>query len=192
MRLGKFMPFVTAVGLLLSLAEASSAQTSFLAQPAIAIANFGRINDSYYRGAQPQARNYAELAALGVKTVIDLTRGGRADERGLVERAGMSFYRIPLTTTSQPAPEAVARFLKLVNDPANQPVYVHCQGGRHRTGIMTAVYRLTHDGWTADRAFAEMREFEFDKGLLVSHGTLKKFVYSYYARLVTAVAAVGR
>jgi tyrosine-protein phosphatase SIW14 len=105
----------------------------------------------------------------------------------------MHFYRIPLTTTSQPAADAVTQFLNLVNDPINQPVFVHCQGGRHRTGIMTAVYRLTHDGWTADRAFAEMEQFEFNKGL-VSHGTLKKFVYTYYARLATAVASasVGR
>jgi protein tyrosine/serine phosphatase len=69
-----------------------------------------------------------------------------------------------------------------VNDPANQPVYVHCQGGRHRTGVMTAVYRLTHDGWNADRAFSEMKEYEFAKGL--GHGALKQFVYDFYTTLM--------
>src|SRR5690349_11473725 len=118
----------------------------------IRIDNFGRINDKYYRGAQPNGRDYSDLAALGVRTVIDLTNDGRDDERGLVERAGMTFYRIPMTTSDRPADASVARFLKLVNDPANQPVYVHCQGGRHRTGTMTAVYRMTHDRWTADQA----------------------------------------
>src|SRR5262249_52304132 len=121
----------------------------------------------------------------GVKTVIDLTRGGEVGEQKDVENAGMHFFRIPMTTSDRPAQEVVAQFLKLVNDPANQPVYVHCQGGRHRTGVMTAVYRLTHDNWTAERAFAEMRQYQFDKG--VGHGALKQFMFDYYDKLKHAV-----
>src|ERR1041385_111601 len=101
----------------------------------IRIDNFGRINDNYYRGAQPKGRDFADLAAIGVKTVIDLTKDGRDDEQATVEGLGMKFYRIPMTTSERPSDAAVARFLKLVTDPAKQPVYVHCQGGRHRTGV---------------------------------------------------------
>src|SRR5262245_11947321 len=122
----------------------------------IRIDNFGQINANYFRGAQPEDRDYSDLAALGVKTVIDLTRDGRGNEQGLVEAAGMKFYRIPMTTSDRPSDQAVAEFLKLVTEPANLPVYVHCQGGRHRTGAMTAVYRITQEGWTADQAYAEM------------------------------------
>jgi protein tyrosine/serine phosphatase len=147
----------------------------------VSIANFGRISDTYFRGAQPKGHDYADLAALGVKTIIDLTRDGEAAEEAFVEHAGMKFFRIPMTTSDRPADGAVGRFLALVNDPANQPVYVHCQGGRHRTGVMTAIYRLTHDGWNADRAFAEMKQYEFEKGL--GHGALKTFVYDFYAKL---------
>ena len=147
----------------------------------VAIDNFGRVNDRYYRGAQPQGRDYDDLAALGVKTIIDLTADGNADEADLVARAGMKFVRIPLTTNAQPSAQAVAQFLALVNDPANQPVYVHCQGGRHRTGVMTAVYRMSHDGWTADRAFAEMQNYKF--GPVFLHSALHDFVYDYYDRL---------
>ena len=39
----------------------------------------------------------------------------------------MTFHRIPMTTHETPSSAKVAQFLKLVNDPANQPVYVHCQ-----------------------------------------------------------------
>jgi tyrosine-protein phosphatase SIW14 len=147
----------------------------------IHIDNFGQINDNYYRGAQPDARDYADLAAIGIKTVIDLTQDGRDDEQAQVERADMKFYRIPLTTSERSADVAVAKFLKLVNDPANQPVYVHCQGGRHRTGVMTAVYRMTHDGWTADQAYAEMKQHHFER--LLGHPALKRFVYDYYSNL---------
>src|SRR5262249_44025775 len=152
----------------------------------IRIANFGEINENYYRGAQPTGDDFASLARLGVKTVIDLTRDGLASEQKSVEGSGMHFFRIPMTTSDRPADGAVTQFLKLVNDPANQPVYVHCQGGRHRTGVMTAVYRLTHDKWTADRAFAEMRQFQFDKGF--GHGALKQFMFDYYEKLKRSVA----
>jgi len=150
----------------------------------IRIDNFGRINDNYYRGAQPDARDYADLAALGVKTVIDLTRDGRDEEPGFVRRAGMQFYRIPMTTSDRPSDSAVAQFLKLVNDPTNQPVYVHCQGGRHRTGVMTAVYRMTQDGWTADRAYQEMKLYKFEG--FPGHPTLKRFVFDYYGQIQRA------
>src|SRR5215216_3095993 len=64
---------------------------------AIQIKNFGRMNDTYYRGAQPEGRDYADLAALGVKTVIDVHEHGPKSEQEMAERAGMKFYRIPLT-----------------------------------------------------------------------------------------------
>jgi protein tyrosine/serine phosphatase len=156
--------------------------------PTIAIENFGQINEQYYRGAQPKGSDYANLAALGVKTVIDLTRDGEEAEEQLANQVGMKFFRIPLTTTAAPGTAAVDRFLSLVNNPEHQPVYVHCQGGRHRTGIMTALYRLTHDGWTADRAFAEMRQYEFDKGF--GHGALKNFLFDFYSTLAPTSAAV--
>jgi protein tyrosine/serine phosphatase len=148
----------------------------------IRIDNFGRINAGYYRGAQPDGHDYADLAALGVKSVIDLTRDGRADEQHVVEAAGMKFYRIPMTTSDRPSDDAVAQFLKLVTDRANLPVYVHCQGGRHRTGVMTAVYRMTQDGWTADQAYAEMKKYRFEG--FPGHPALKKFVYDTYDQMV--------
>lgn len=179
---------LSALLLTLSVAAPAAAQTNVAGRLSrITIDNFGEVNPHYFRGAQPKGHDYADLAALGVKTVIDLTKDGDLNENQLVENAGMSFHRIPLTTTSRPDAAAVEEFLKLVNDPANQPVYVHCQGGRHRTGTMTAVYRMTQDGWTADRAFDEMRKYQFEKGF-VSHNTLKGFVYDYYSGMQQAQA----
>jgi tyrosine-protein phosphatase SIW14 len=144
----------------------------------IRIDNFGRVNANYYRGAQPKGQDFAALANLGVKLVIDLAAEGDVNEAANAERAGMRFVRIPMTTDVQPSKETVSQFLKLVNDPANQPVYVHCMGGRHRTGVMTAAYRMTQDGWTADQAFSEMKQYKFGADFL--HPALKTFVYSFH------------
>jgi len=167
-------------------ADTASADDRAEALSKITIDNFGQINENYYRGAQPKGNDYASLARVGIKTVIDLTRGGEPAEQKEVEGAGMHFFRIPMTTSDRPDDNVVVQFLKLVNDPANQPVYVHCQGGRHRTGVMTAVYRLTHDNWTAEHAFAEMRQYQFDKGF--GHGALKQFMFDYYDKLKRSVA----
>ena len=104
-------------------AEKSSTATATASKtPAIGIDNFGRINETYYRGAQPDGRDYSDLAALGVKTVIDLQEDGLAIEHQFVESAGMKFFRIPMTTRKAPTSDDISRFLQLVNDPANQPV----------------------------------------------------------------------
>lgn len=67
--------------------------------------------------------------------------------------------------------------MNIVNDPANQPVYVHCVGGRHRTGVMTAVYRMIQDSWSPDQAFEEMKQYKYEADFL--HPEFKKFVYAY-------------
>ena len=144
------------------------------------IDNFGCINPNLYRGAQPRASDYADLAKMGVKTVIDLQRDGERDEQRLVESAGMKFYRIGLRDDAWPTSEQARTFLKIVDDPGNQPVFIHCHGGRHRAGAMTAIYRITHDGWDANRAYAEMKQYGFEKG--IGHGTLKDYVYDYYSQ----------
>jgi protein tyrosine/serine phosphatase len=158
----------------------SASQTTATAAN-IHIDNFGRVTPTYFRGAQPKGQDFANLAGLGVKLVIDLAKEGDINERASAERAGMKFVRIPLTTDAEPTQAEINQFLKLVTDPANQPVYVHCMGGRHRTGVMTAAYRMTQQGWSADQAFAEMKQFKFGSDFL--HPALKTFVYSFYSAL---------
>jgi uncharacterized protein (TIGR01244 family) len=154
----------------------------------IDIDNFGRVDEHLYRGEQPDARDYADLAALGIKTVIDLQADGdNLDEARLVEAAGMTFVRIPMTTHVPPTPEQLAQFLAIVIDPARLPVYVHCKGGKHRTGVMSAVYRMERDGWTADQAFQEMKRYKFGWDFL--HPEFKRFVYAYVRGLLAQPAA---
>jgi protein tyrosine/serine phosphatase len=174
------------------LAAASRDQSAQL--PRIDIGNFGRINDNFYRGEQPDPADYGSLAKLGVKTVINLIKGGDPDEQRLVESAGMKFYAIPMTTSDRPSDAAVTKFLGLVNNPANLPVYVHCKGGRHRTGVMTAVYRMTKDGWSADQAFAEMKKYRFEGAFdfILGHAELKDFVFDYYRQLQSAAGTQGK
>ena len=154
----------------------------------ITIGNFARVTDSYYRGEQPVGADYAALAKLGVKTIIDLQADGPMDSADFVKDVGMTYRRIPMTTRVPPTEKQIAEFLSIVNDPAQQPVYVHCAGGRHRTGVMTAVYRMTNEGWTGERAFKEMKQYKYGPDFL--HPEFKKFVYTYRAPESIAVERV--
>src|SRR5215813_2442728 len=111
----------------------------------LAVDDFAKLNDNYYRGGQPRREDYVLLAALGIKTVVNLRQDEPDDEQTLLENAGMKFYSIPMSASYPPSEISIHQFLKIVNDPANQPVFVHCEDGHIRTGVMTAVYRITHD-----------------------------------------------
>jgi len=146
----------------------------------VSIDNFGKVNETYYRGGQPKPRDFYQLKQLGVKTIIDLQNDGKSEEADWVQSAGMKYINLPLSSKHAAGDSIATQFLRLVNDPSNLPVYVHCAGGRHRTGEMTAIYRITHDGWTADQAFNEMKQYDWYS--FGGHGATKDYVYDFYAR----------
>ncbi len=171
--------FAATALLALFVASSASAQAG---RSAVRIDNFGRVNANYYRGAQPMGQDYADLADLGIKTVINLTSDdAEPNEPAMVAKAGMRYLQIPMTTHTAPTSQQISQFLSIVNDPASQPVYVHCVGGKHRTGVLTAIHRMTNEGWTADRAFAEMKQYKFGADFL--HAEFKRAVYAYPAEL---------
>src|SRR5215213_6047478 len=157
------LALLVALGLISAAAAVSGTAQSLNTSP-VCIENFGKVNERYYRGAQPTAVQFTELKRLGVKTIIDLRQDRISNASDWARDRGLQYINIPLTTKRAATPEETGYFLKLVRDPAYWPVYVHCKGGRHRTGEMTALYRITSEGWSADQAYEE----------------IKKYVFSYY------------
>lgn len=142
--------------------------------------NFHKVSDQLYRGAQPLKGGIRKLAELGVKAVIDL-RG--TDERGReehleTESAGLRYFSIPMPGLSAPSDEQVDRAMAIINDPNNQPVFIHCKRGSDRTGTITAIYRISHEGWTADRAIAEARH----NGMSWAEFGMRRYIANYYKR----------
>jgi len=168
------------LALLSGLFAAATSRARVSEVPGVTIENFGKVNEHYYRGSQPTQEQFAELKRFGIKTVIDLRGDFKKDEEAWVKDLGMQFFRLPLKASVAATEEQTKYFLDVVNDPANWPVYVHCKGGRHRTGALTGVYRITHDGWTADQVWQEMKHYDFNNGMFGGPGAQKKFVFSFY------------
>ncbi len=174
--------FLSLVGILV-LAAVAPAQEQTAAKAdsiTVHIKNFGQMDGRFYRGAQPGKKDYKDLAALGIKTIIDLREDPEPYEQPLVESLGMKYVNIPMIEKKYPTTEATEAFLKIVNDPATGKFFVHCAGGRHRTGAMGAVYRLRFYDWNFDQAYKEMKDYDFYTTW--GHGAFKDFVKDYYTK----------
>ena len=184
-------PFVSLAGAIFAvfaLAIVSQAQdTPSQDFPSIKIKNFGQMDERFYRGAQPKEKDYKDLAGLGIKTVIDLTDAPKPYEQATVESLGMKYINIPMAERKYPTEEATRMFLKVASDPATGKFFVHCAGGRHRTGAMGAVYRYQLYDWNFDQVYAEMKKFDFYTSW--GHGAYKEFVQDYYGKLQLAKAS---
>lgn len=151
----------------------------------VAIENFGQTNDHIYRGGQPKGEDFKKLASIGIKTIVDLREDAERGVQAAAQSAGLRYINLPMAPKSYPKPEAAQRFLEIANDQANWPLYVHCAGGKHRTGAMIAVYRMTVDKWSIEKAYDEMKDYDFYTSW--GHGCYKDYVFDY-ARQQSRVA----
>jgi tyrosine-protein phosphatase SIW14 len=77
-------------------------------------------------------------------------------------------------------PPAIDQMLEILDDPSNYPVLIHCHAGLHRTGILTAVYRMEYQGWTNDEAFLDMKAQGFGPWVCTSaNDYVKQYVLTY-------------
>jgi protein tyrosine/serine phosphatase len=146
----------------------------------IKISNFGQMDERFYRGARPKQKDFQALKDLGINTIIDLT-DNTPEERGYAEAVGLKYVNIAIPDKKDPSDAQVTQFLKMVNDPATGKFYVHCAGGRHRTGVMGAIYRFNNYHWNLDQVYNEMLKFDFYTSN--GHGGQKKYVENYAAHM---------
>ncbi len=117
------------------------------------LTNFFKVSDNLYRGAQPKKTGFEELKKLGIKTIVSL-RNSNVDEK-MIAGSGITYFHIPISSIF-PKKKKFARFLEIVSDPANCPVFVHCRRGADRTGTAVALYRIKVQGWKVEEAINEM------------------------------------
>ena len=141
------------------------------------IRNFLRVNAEFCTGGQPRLEHFQALKAEGVKAVLNLRTAGehRADEEmQAVKQAGLLYFSVPVVYTA-PAPESVDAFLRITDDSANRPMFIHCTAGI-RVGAFWLIRRVLRDNWTWEAALAEARKVG-----LVEAPHLEEFAKAYIA-----------
>jgi len=140
-----------------------------------AIPKFLQVNPEFCTGAQPRLEAFAKLKADGVKSVLNLRQPSEhraADEQAAVEAVGMKYFNIPVVYRD-PTDADVEAFLKITDDAANRPMFIHCTAAI-RVGAFWAIRRAVRDGLTADAALEEGKKVG-----LANAPHLEEFVRKY-------------
>ena len=124
---------------------------------------FYKVNNSLYRGGEPDMYGLTRLKDMNIKTVLSFQQDADdvANERAMVHAFGMEFYNIPVADGQLPTVDQAFHFLKIVTNRKNFPVFIHCLSGRNTTGMMTAIYRVIAAGWPTNEAYLEAKSLGF-------------------------------
>jgi protein tyrosine/serine phosphatase len=164
-----------------------------------------------YRSGQMTADGFADaIERLHLRTIINVQddapdpdidlsfwSGRTIKESELCQQLGVRYVQISPRLISrrlipQHRPQAIDELLAVLDDEANYPVLIHCHAGLHRTGILTAVYRMEYEGWSPDEAFREMKALGFGPWVCTSaNDYVTQFVLSYRRGLRSAPAHVA-
>ncbi|MEZ6142924.1 MAG: dual specificity protein phosphatase family protein [Zavarzinella sp.] len=163
--------------------------------------------ERFYRAGQlPEDSLRKKIREFGIKTIINLQdenqdpklaghffKKGTITESELCAQEGVKFIflswegsrgLLPRSEASETnRPQVIDDFLKICDDPANYPIMIHCKAGLHRTGALTAIYRMEYDGWSQAEAMRELRANGFgDTKCTIANDYIYEYIYLYRPR----------
>ncbi|CAI8502169.1 unnamed protein product [Pichia kudriavzevii] len=129
--------------------------------------NFARVCEGVYRSSFPRIENFPYLKTLKLKSIICLIpEEYPVENTRFNEINGIKMYQIGLSGNKEPfvkiKPELVTEAIKILIDPSNQPVLIHCNRGKHRTGCIVGCVRKLQK-WSYSMIFDEYRRFAYPK-----------------------------
>lgn len=130
----------------------------------------------FYRSGQMNANGFRQMIErYGIRTVVNLQHeepdpfladrwygAGKVRESALCSELGVKYVLLtpdvlPPGNQLDMTPQAVEDFVKLLDDESNYPILLHCKAGLHRTGRLTAIYRMEFEKWSQGEAMRELR-----------------------------------
>jgi tyrosine-protein phosphatase SIW14 len=160
------------------------------------------VEGRFYRSGCLSADGFRDaIAKLKIKTVISLWdedpdphlpknrfSAAKIKESELCAGLGVDyrFIFVKLLPDARVGKEplgAIEEFLQVMDDENSYPVLIHCKAGLHRTGVISAVYRMEYDGWSREDALRELRSHGFgDFVANTSNPYIQQYVMSYQSR----------
>lgn len=118
--------------------------------------NFKQENAFLYRGPSPSIKRLDELKAMGIKTIISVRNNPKPKKAAYAEKIGLKWMTVKTSVMHSPKEEDIRKFITMVTNPANHPVYVCCVGGRDRSVFYVTAYKIAVEGADPDEAVADM------------------------------------
>jgi protein tyrosine phosphatase (PTP) superfamily phosphohydrolase (DUF442 family) len=138
-----------------------------------------------YRGGWQQPWPLRRLTRQhGFRTILNLAcRPDEPDADGegaVVREFGLHWHRLLMPGTGRGSFQQLDAAADVLADPALRPVFVHCDGGRHRTNMALAAYRIKHCAWSMDQVVGELQRYGFDPA---EHGRQLRHLHDYVAHV---------
>lgn len=141
---------------------------SWAAPPTNPIPNFEMVEEGVYRGGSPGEEGIAYLKQLGVKTILNLDdrKSSNESESAAAQAAGIQEILNPMSGFWMPKDASVDRALNALDRTNLRPIFVHCQHGQDRTGLVVGLYRVFAEHWQPAHAYQEMKQLGFHPVLM--------------------------
>lgn len=130
----------------------------------------------FYRCGQLTQEGFAAaIERYGIRTIVNLQNedpdpqlprdwfgGPKVPESEFCAKLGVRYVflhpdLLPRCRLPAERPQVIGNWLAVLDDPTAYPVLVHCKAGLHRTGLLTAVYRVEYEGWSHAAAVQELK-----------------------------------
>ncbi|KAI5969587.1 SIW14 [Candida margitis] len=136
-------------------------------QPLTPPENFALVIGSIYRSSFPQPANFSFLKQLKLKSILCLIPEDYPElQEKFFESNNVKLFQLGMSGNKEPfvkiSSDLITQALKIVLDPENQPILIHCNRGKHRTGCLIGVLRRLQD-WSKTIIFDEYRKFAAPK-----------------------------
>lgn len=124
------------------------------AQPMLgaSVDNFFRVSDELYRSEQPEDRAMKELAAFGLKSILNLRQ--YHSDKDEAKGTAIALYHVEMNA-GEIRPAEIRQVMDIIRK-AEKPVLVHCWHGSDRTGVVVAMYRMLFQDWSREKAIDEL------------------------------------
>jgi len=127
-------------------------------------------NKVYNSGVVSPEKLADVVSEYRIKTIVDLRDGlvqtalnpetkkqVNAEEYAADQIAGVHYVNLP--TDQIPEDSMVQKFLKIMDNPGNYPVLIHCHHGVGRSRLFSSIYRIEYENFTNENARAKARLF---------------------------------
>ncbi|OJJ87074.1 tyrosine phosphatase family protein [Aspergillus glaucus CBS 516.65] len=148
---------------------------------------FAEVMSGIYRSSFPQAHHLPAMKKFGLKTIVTLVDEPYSPAHEAFLREGnITHHRILVQPNKELIPRSpdsvIARVLEILVNRNNQPVLVHCNKGKHRTGCVISCLRKLQ-GWSLDTIIPEYLSFSHPKSRLLDEKFIEEFDVSKFTHL---------
>lgn len=151
--------------------------------------NFSHVAGEIYRSSFPRTENFSFLEKrLKLRSILVLIpEEYPAENEEFLKTSGIKLFQVGMSGNKEPfvniPSDLLTKALEIVLNPRNQPILIHCNRGKHRTGCLIGCIRKLQN-WSLTMIFDEYRRFAFPKARALD----QQFIEMYNDKEIITVA----